>query len=154
MAVDGFDFTELDEFNTELVRLAQVQFPKETKAFLRREANKVNRIARKGYKSETNKKTGNLLKDLTHGKPYIYNGDEYQIRAKNTAPHAHLIEYGHRLTKMPVTSSNGGLLHIDVRTEKVVEGKHIMGKAHNEFKSTFPNDVEVYIDDLLEKGLR
>jgi len=137
MAVDGFDFTELEEFNTELVRLAQIQFPKETKAFLRREANKVNRIARKGYKSETKKKTGNLLKGLTHGKPYIYNGDEYQIRAKNKAPHAHLIELGH------INAKNGGF----------VVGKHIMDKAGNEFKPTFPQDIEVFIDDLLAKGL-
>ena len=137
MAVDGFDFTELEEFNTELVRLAQVQFPKETKAFLRREANKVNRIARKGYKSETKKKTGNLLKGLTRGKPYIYNGEEYQIRAKNKARHAHLIEFGH------INVKNGGF----------VVGKHIMDKAGNEFKPTFLQDAEVYIDDLLEKGL-
>lgn len=172
MAVNGFDFTELDEFNTELVRLARVQFPKETKAFLRREANKVNRIARKGYKSETKKKTGNLLKGLTHGKPYIYNGDEYQIRAKNTAPHAYLIEHGHGMiktrpgnpdSKIPIgatvilsTNAQGQEIHagnINIRN-RFVEGKHIMGRADNKFKSTFPQDVEVYIDDLLEKGLR
>lgn len=153
MAVDGFDITELEEFNSQLVHLGMVQFPKETKTFLRKEATKVNRMARKSYKSETKKHTGNLLSGLTRGKPYIYNGDEYQIRAKNTAPHAHLIEYGHRLTKMPVTNSAGELLYIDTRSEKRVEGKHVMGKAYNEFKPIFPNDVEVYIDDLLEKGL-
>jgi hypothetical protein len=155
MAVEsGFDTSEIEEFNDEMVQLAQVEFPRETKAFLRREANALNRNARKGYRSETKKKTGNLLRGLTHGAPYLYNGDEYQIRAKNTAPHAHLIEYGHHLTTIPVTSSNGQVLYIKSNKERNVEGKHIMGRADIQFKNIFPDDVGKFIDEMLEKGLR
>jgi len=139
MAVEsGFDTSGIEQFNEELVRLAQVQFPRETKSFMRKEATAFNRLARADYRSKTKKKTGNLLKGIKKGSPYLYNGDEYQIRVKNIAPHAHLIEYGH---------------HIKGNTERMVAGRHIMGETDTKFKSTFPNDVDKFIDEMLDKGL-
>lgn len=172
MAVEGrFDTSEIEKFNEELVKLAQVEFPRETKAFMRKEATAFNKLARADYRSETKKKTGKLLKGLVKGSPYLYNGDEYQIRVKNIAPHAHLIEYGHGIIKtkagindkIPIgaavvhlPSTPVGEINVSKINfrNKIVPGKHIMGETDTKFKSAFPNDVDKFIDEMLEKGLK
>ena len=141
MAIEaGFDLSELDALNNQLLNLAQTQYPKEAKKFLRDEANVARKKLRANTKAATKKKTGNLLKGIDRGPVKKHNGN-FQIRVYNKAPHAHLIEHGH------VLWVNGK------QTEKFVPGRHVAAKTVLEMKETFPADADRFVDELLEKGL-
>ena len=145
----------LSEFSQELIELGKEQFPKKTKNFMQKAGNKMKAVARteyrqdigKGGKERYSKRAGNnkrvdLIGSLSRGRAYIYNGDEYQVRVKNSAPHAHLFEHGH-VTK--ATNPN---------KEKFVKGRHSMGKAAKKFASEYPNMAEEFVDELLSEGLK
>lgn len=141
MAIEaGFDLSELDALNNQLLDLAQTQYPKEAKKFLRDEANVARNKLRANTKAATKKKTGNLLKGIDRGPVKKHNGN-FQIRVYNKAPHAHLIEHGH------VLWVNGK------ETEKFVPGRHVAAKTVLEMKETFPADADRFVDELLDKGL-
>ena len=141
MAIEaGFDLSELDALNNQLLNLAQTQYPKEAKKFLRDEANVARQKLRANTKAATKKKTGNLLKGIDRGPVKKHNGN-FQIRVYNKAPHAHLIEHGH------VLWVNGK------ETEKFVPGRHVAAKTVLEMKETFPADADRFVDELMDKGL-
>lgn len=141
MAVEnGFDTRELEQLNQQFLDLAQNQFPKDAKKFLRDEAGKTRKKLRAATKAATKKKTGNLLRGIDRGPVKKYN-DDFQIRVYNRAPHAHLIEHGH-------------VLWVDgTKTEKFVPGKHVAAKTTLEMKEEFPKDADKFVDDMLDKGL-
>lgn len=85
------------------------------------------------------KEDGNLIRGIKRGSVYQYKGS-YQVRVKNNAPHAHLIEYGH------VLWVNG------TQTEKFVPGKYPLKKAAPEIAATLTGDVDGFVDDLISKG--
>jgi len=85
----------LSEFSQELLDLATKDFPKDTKNFLQRAGNKLKANAKNNYKSGTTQGTKNLIKGLKRDRAYKYGKDEWQVRVKNTAPHAWLVEHGH-----------------------------------------------------------
>ena len=108
MAVqNGFDLHELDEFTRDLVDLAQKQFPKEAKQFIQKQGNEGRKRLRANTRAVTKKRTGNLCEGDPAGKATKYKGN-YQIRIMNTAPHAHLIEYGHSNIKTRAGSGSQG----------------------------------------------
>ena len=142
MSIDvGFDLSELDDFNQRILELADRQFPNETKKFIRRQGNAVKSDMKKAYKQETKKHTGNLLKGVDMDSYATRTEDGWQIRVRNTAPHAHLIEHGHVF------------YHRGQKTEKWVEGKHIVGKVILRHEQTYPKAVDEFVDQMLEKGL-
>ena len=139
MARDGFDLHELDEFTRDLLNLA-INFKngKEAKKFLRREGTKLNRENKKQAKaSGIGKKTGNFMKGFKRGKVYKYLGKDLCIRAYNGSPHAHLLNNGHR-----IVDKNGN-------EHGFKEGEHFMEKAQDNFKDEFYEDIENFIDDML-----
>ena len=56
-----------------------------------RAGNKLRSNVKKAYITRVRKKTGNLLKGISRGRPYLYQKDQFQVRVKNKAPHAHLV---------------------------------------------------------------
>ena len=136
----GLDFSQLDEFNKEALSLINDKFPKEAKKFVSRAGNAFRADVKKGYRSQTKRKTGNLLRGVTRGRAYVYDGDSYQVRVYSKAPHAHLIERGHKL------------VYYGHPTEKLVPGKHIVGKSVLDFNDKFSDLAEKFVDDLLEGG--
>jgi len=72
---------------------------------------------------------------------YKYQGEDLSIRVYNSSPHAHLIEYGHR-----IVDKNG----IEKGFKK---GEFVLEEVTKEFENSYYNDVENFIDDLLDKGL-
>lgn len=144
----GFDLRELEELNAQLLKLADEQFPKETKKFIRRQGARLERQLRNAYKTKVKKKTGNLQKGVERGMPTLYEGD-WQIRVRNVAPHAHLIEHGHVMkdkNKNPIKNSFG--------QEIWVEGKYVAAFTVNDFKKEYPQAVDEFVDQMLEAGLK
>ena len=141
MAIDlGFDAQALKALNQQLLTMAETQFPKESKSFMRKQGGETRKRLRANTKAVTQKKTGNLLGGIDRGPVRKHDGG-YQIRVYNRAPHAHLIEHGHVLWVR------------GTKTEHFVPGKHPAAKTVNEMKEAFPKAADQFVDELLEKGL-
>jgi len=140
---DMFDINELTDFGENLVKLANEKMPKESKKFIKNEANKLNRKNKSVYKSKgIGEETGNLLKGFKSGKAYKFNG-AWSARAFNSSPHAHLLDKG--FIWKPHKGQKG--------EEKFIPGFNFMEDARKAFEGQYYNDVEDFIDDVLEKGL-
>lgn len=136
----GFDMSELAALNSAMMRTVNQTYPKEARRFLKDEANKGRRFLRANTKALTKKKTGNLLKGIDKGPVHKYAGD-WQVRVRNYAPHAHLIEHGHEVW------SHG------TDTGLRAPGLHPALKTINSIRAEYPADVDKFVDELLEKGL-
>lgn len=147
MTRSGYDADDLTELYASLTRLANEQYPKEAKSFLRAQGNKARTRLRNKTKAVTKKKTGNLLKGIDKSPPKLFQGS-FQIRVYNKAPHAHLIEHGHVMADKfgkPILNEFG--------QEIWVNGRFPAAQTTNELKEIWPGEVEQFIDELLEKGL-
>lgn len=134
--MDGFHFSELDNLEEDILRLANETMPRQSKAFLRKEAGKIKKQARGGLKSAYKTKTGNLVKKVKPGKSYLYTPEHaYQIRV-HMAPHENVVDYGH-------TATNG----------RIVRGKRVKDRVEAFFSDEFEEDVADFIDQMLEEGL-
>lgn len=136
---DGFLFDELSEFKKDILRNINNIYPDETKKFLKEEAKKINKVAKKIAKREVGTKTGNYLKGFKTGKVYKYAENDACIRAYNKAPHGHLIEYGH------VQTTHDG------RPVGFVQGKLIFKQAEVQFLSDFLTDAEMFMYGFVNK---
>lgn len=137
---DGFDISELTNFENDLIKLANDTMPKESKKFLRDEGTKLKKVTLSNAKAKVKKKTGNYFKGIKRGKVYNYDG-ALSIRVYDGSPHAHLIEKGHR----QVTKNGKEIGWVD--------GMHIFEESQKEFQNTYYSDSEQFIDNVLDKGL-
>ena len=94
MARAAFDASALAAFAAQLGQSGE-RLRRQQKPFLRKEANKLRKQTVNGAR-RLGKKTGNYLKSIKRGKVYNYRGSQ-AIRVYSYAPHAHLIEEGHRM---------------------------------------------------------
>ena len=127
----------VDEFVKEMVEIASKEYPKQVKKMLQKSGNKLRKIVVAKAKSKVKKKTGNYLKGFKRGKVYKYAGDEDAVRVYNSAPHAHLIEYGHRKITKKTKKEIG-----------FVKGYHVLDGIKEEFDEEFQKDIEEMIDNL------
>lgn len=129
----------LDKLSKELLNLANgIKDGKETKKFLKKESIKLKNKTISTAKNRVKKKTGNYIKGIKSGKVYEYQG-AYACRTYSTAPHAHLIEYGH------IKKDRTGREHGFQR------GYNVFGTAQKEFEEEFYQDTEKFIDEVLMK---
>lgn len=127
----------VDEFVKEMVEIASKEYPKQVKKMLQKSGNKLRKIVVAKAKSKVKKKTGNYLKGFKRGKVYKYAGDEDAVRVYNSAPHAHLIEYGHRKITKKTKKEIG-----------FVKGYHVLDGIKEEFDEEFQKDIEEMLDNL------
>lgn len=137
---DGFDLKEFSDFDKKLLKIANDKMPKESKKFLRNEGTKLKNKTLKNAKEKVQKDTGNYHKSIKRGKVYKYDGS-LSIRAYSSAPHAHLLEFGH------IQVDSEGNEH------GFVEGKHIFEDTKKEFENKYYDDCQKFIDNMLKKGL-
>ena len=137
MASAVFDTRELDAYARELAQAAR-DAPKTQKKFMRKEGTKLLRQTKKEAK-RVKVRTGNYKKSIKRGKVYEYDGAQ-AVRVYSTAPHAHLIEEGHRM-----------VTH-DGREVGFVRGRHVFEVAAKEFEPEFYTDLDEMLDEeLVEK---
>ncbi len=135
MASTGFDTASLQRLGRDLLRCGEA-YSKKEKKFLRQEGSKLLRKTKKEAK-RVGKKTGNYQKSIKRGKPYSYRRSN-AIRVYSYAPHAHLIEEGHRM-----------VTH-DGQEVGFVQGHHVFETAARDFEPQFQSDL----DDFLEGTVR
>ena len=126
----------LKEFTKEMLDICSKDYPKQVKKMLQKSGNKLKRKVIAKAKSKVKKKTGNYLKGFKRGKVYKYEGNEDAVRVYNSSPHAHLIEYGHRM----VTKSG--------KEVGFVKGYHILDGIQDELDDEFKKDIGEMLDNL------
>lgn len=140
MAQLDFDTTEITEYTKQLYRLANHQFPKESKIMLNKEAKRLRTITAKHARKAVKKKTGNYFKNIKKGKVYKYQSDIFAVRVYGKY-HANLIEYGHRVVR-------GG------KEVGYAVGRNPFKSASQEYAPEFVYAVNKFVSDMLEKGLK
>lgn len=158
------NFSELDVFNMECARMINTYYPQEAKKFLNDMGNKGKRVLRAHTKSKTKKHTGNLLKGIDKSTPHIFEGN-WQIRVRNNAPHAELVEHGHKNEKkkgsgkikagtpiVMVPGREGPLFIGKDDGELTIPGKHPAAEAQKQLKAEYMSEVDRWVDDMLNRG--
>lgn len=99
---------------------------------MRKEGTKLRKETKKEAR-KLGKKTGNYLKSIKRGKVYKYNGAQ-AVRVYSAAPHAHLIEEGHRM-----------VTH-DGKEVGFVRGHHVFEIASKNFETEYFTDLDNFLD--------
>jgi hypothetical protein len=134
------DDTEFLEF-FEALELFEKKFPKESKKALGKVGNEVKKIIKREAKNNVKKVSGNYLKSIKKGRVWE-EGGRFTVRVfprYKTAPHAWLIENGHRI----VTK--------DGKEIGYVPGKKIFERANREIERNFERIVEEEVLKELDK---
>ena len=99
MADFEIDMEGLDLFRTNLEALEK-DFPKQAKTMLGKVGAKAAVVVRRKARQLVKKKTGNYQRSIKRGKVWKGSDGQYYVRvypSSKIAPHAHLIEFGHRI---------------------------------------------------------
>lgn len=139
--MSGWDFSELTDLEEEILDLAQeFKNGREAKKFLRKSGTKLKNRTLKLAKLRVKKKTGNLFKGIKRGKPYKYYVDgSWAVRVYGASPHTHLLNNGHRVVA-PYTKEEKGF----------AKGYHFFEDAAKDYEKKFYEDVQGFIDELLD----
>ena len=133
-------FEGLTDFQKDLLDVATNKLPRQTFKFLRKSGTEARKVVVKHARLKVKKNTGNYLKRFKRGKAFKDQEGKYVIRVYNSAPHAHLIEYGHRqVTK-------------DGREVGFTPGKNVVAEGIQKFEDDFEEQVSDWLDELLESG--
>lgn len=143
------DISELSEITRNLLLVTSKRYPKESRRFLMKEGNKLKNATKKRAKTEkiVSKKLKKYQKShyfetVKRGKPYKFN-DDFSVRVYSSAKHAHLIEDGYMYTtKKP-----------EKRKERFIPGKKVFQRSLNQFEEKYIADCEIFLTDMIEKGL-
>lgn len=138
----SIETTGLDEFTKNIDMLINT-FPVESKKLLRTMGNKAKQITARKAKTLVGKKTGNYYKSIKRGKVFRdpVTG-EWTVRvytSSKIAPHAHLIENGHR-----IVDENGN-------ETGFVEGKRVFPKTQTEIEADWYKLLDEEMYKLLKK---
>ncbi|OMC81869.1 hypothetical protein BK128_21545 [Viridibacillus sp. FSL H7-0596] len=132
----------LSEFQRDLLDVAQRRLPRETYKIMRKIGSKARTQVAKHARSKVKKDSGNYHKKFKRGRVFKDAEGQIVVRVINSAPHGHLIEYGHRqVTK-------------DGHEIGFVPGKKVMEQGMGQFESsgTFDNMLSTWLDELLDSG--
>ena len=137
-----FKLEGLSDFQRDLLDVAQTKLPRESFKIMRKIGSKARTKVAAHARSSVKKDTGLYHKRFKRGKAFKDADCQYVIRVINSAPHAHLIEYGHR--------------QVTKKGDEVgfVTGKKVMEKGISKFDDTgeFENMLSKWLDDLLDSG--
>lgn len=135
-----FDFSELTDFEEELLQLAsEFKDGKEAKKFLGKAGTKLKNVTVRIAKSRVKKVTGNLFRGIARGKPYKYYIDgSMAVRVYGKSPHTHLLNNGHR-----VVDRKG-------KEQGFAPGYHFMEDGADTYKEQFNEDILGFLDDMLD----
>lgn len=158
---EGFLFGELSEFKQDLLKDIATEYPKAMKKFIKNEARKCSRVAKKIAKRDVGTAKGKK-KDWVDTKSYhkkfdsssVFNfsSGEMACKAFNNASHAKIIENGHfnvprgeGKNKKPRRSGKGG------SPVGFTKGQFVFKKAELEFRPQFEKDTENFIGEYFDE---
>ena len=147
---DVFGFDELEKSFKRLEK----RYPNQADALLMAQGQAVN----KRTKQLTPVKTRKLRNSWRLKKVKLYKGGKVRVvRVQSSAPHAHLIEYGHDIYTTggrktgKVARYNAVQRSVrGIKKRDRTQGTHMLEKGMNEARSRFPNDAQKMLDKLIE----
>ena len=113
------------------------------------------RLAQSKTKTDTPVGRTRKLRASWRVKPPKTYGQSRVVRVQSQAPHAHLVELGHRIVRGGKIRQRGRELNVVQRAIRGitvggdVEGKHMLENAMKQVTTSFDNDVEKMMDRLL-----
>ncbi len=173
MAQDDFELFGIEELEKQFEKTIK-KFPDEASALLKAQGD----IWRKEVKAttpvlhskRTDRKPGQLRDSWRLKTPKVYNttkGDVIVVRLQSAAPHAHLIEDGHKIvTRTRTRNSSGKFIKEAVKNGKTskynaiqraargiksggrVDGRHILLNSQKKIAKSFFNKAENLLDNL------
>lgn len=135
------DMSGMDLFRENLVTLEK-DFPKQAKSMLGKVGNKAATITKQKARQLVKKKTGNYLRSIKRGIVWKGADGQYVVRvyaSSKIAPHAHLIEEGHRIVDK------------DGNEHGFKEGLHVFEKAVKEVDSQFESILASEFEKIMNK---
>ncbi|MCI1593218.1 HK97 gp10 family phage protein [Heyndrickxia oleronia] len=137
-----FKMEGLTDFQRDLLEVAQKKLPKESFKIMRKIGSKARTQVAKDARIKVKKETGNYHKRFKRGKVFKDADNQIVVRVINNAPHAHLIEHGHR----QVTN--------DGKEVGFTPGKKVMETGIKNFDNSgqYENMLSDWLDDLLDSG--
>lgn len=164
---EGFLFDGLSEAKKDILRSINKAYPDESGKFVKKEAQKFSKVAKKVGKQKVGTSKGSKKdwdanksyhKKHKVGKKYKYDGDTC-CRAYNASSHGHLLEYGHlnipRGQKRATTRE--GRKNDKRKAVSYTQGAYVYDIASLEFEPEFKDDCEKfmldYVDDTINGKL-
>nr|DAH06867.1 MAG TPA: putative tail component [Caudoviricetes sp.] len=145
--VDVFGFDELEK----AYKRCEKNYPNQADAFLMAEGQAVN----KKTKSLTPVRTKKLRNSWRLKKVKLYKSGKVRvIRVQSTAPHAHLIEFGHEVARGGRTRERGRKLNRVQRAARgiksggYVKGEFMLEKSISEAQARFRSGAEKLLDKV------
>lgn len=149
----------LTDLQKDLLKIAQRDLPREIPKVMRKVGNKARTEVARYARSRVIDDTGLYNKKWKRGKVFKgRNRDETVVRVINSAPHAHLLEYGHRQVMNPHKGKGNGRGVIPGkgigREVGFVLGFHNLEKGMKNFEASgkFDDTLSDWLDDLLKAG--
>lgn len=133
------EFEGLSEFQKDLLEVAQIKLPRETNKMMKKAGARLTTHARREARSAVIDDTGTYYKRFKTGKVFKDSEGKIVVRTINSAPHAHLLEYGHKIVR-------GG------RTVGFAPGRLIMAAAAKNYDAS--GDFEKIISQELDRMLK
>ena len=160
MARDGIDLSELDEFTDRLIQSSK-EAKKTQRKFVQQQGNKLKRKTLAQMRlSEVNELTGNYKSHIKRGKVWKREDGAQAIRVYSNAPHAHLIEDGHKQLVNPGKGKGNGHGVIPGRgighkpkdgKKDYVEGRKVFLNAYKDMAPEYGRACEEAIDEMIRK---
>lgn len=150
MGETGFSGLEgLDNFTSVMLKLANDELPKESRKFIKKQANKLKTVTKnKAQSVGIIDQTGGYYKHFKSGKVYKYHG-ALSCRVYNTASArsktgawislSAILENGHLQTGKDGKSVGRGF----------IPGFHPFLRAYEDFMSTYYGNCEKFVDDMI-----
>ncbi|MCG3089134.1 HK97 gp10 family phage protein [Sporosarcina cyprini] len=143
--MSGLEFEGLSDFQKDLLEIAQVKLPRETIKMMRKVGNRANTHIKRVARAKVKSKTGTYYKRFKRGKVFKDGEGKWVVRVINSAPHAHLIEHGHR----QVIKTAGVEIEVGF-----TPGKKVMDTGAKNFESSgdFEKIISKELDRMLEEA--
>ena len=113
--------------------------PRESRMILRKMGAKARVIIRKKVRQSVKRKTGNFERRWRYGRVYQREAGSWMIRVYNNAPHAHLIEDGHRIVGK------------DGSEHGFVQGKKVIDLANSELENVWEKTLRKETEKIVKK---
>lgn len=120
--------------------IAIKEFPKMGDKFIRKQRNKAKRIMRRIARERIKRQTGNYLRGIDSGRVYKLKVGGSAANVYNNAPHAFLIEHGHRVVR-------GG------KEVGFAKGFNIVRDTKTKLYDEIDVDLDKEVDEFLNKEL-
>lgn len=141
MSNKPFEIKGLDAMDRKMIDIVTKQYPKEANRQLRKLSTMTLRLARQNTNKLTGVVTGNLKKGWSKGRvTKSKKTDSLYIQVRNKAPHAHLLEKGHNITKVKSGPVFG-----------FVPGRKMLANAIKTMESKFPAEMRKWMDKLFKE---